>query len=219
MTQQAPLDWLDDDLGGYSIIQDEDGNPLPQENIIQIVGYESLVDDSSNRRSVLTIPSAAVPSYPLSDPSVEGVSVFLPETTSPTTYADVASVIVTGQTTSASYNAVTMLTIPLPGTTGAPCSKGQFDLDVEISMVSTTTAVGARFKLSWSWAVITSGSPSAMGTLVTSLSIGTNAGNPPSGWAATIALDGTSKDALVKITGDATLDVDVRILAQYGYLQ
>jgi hypothetical protein len=59
MTQLAPLDWLDADLGGYSIIQDASGTVLPQENILQIVGYESLVDDPSNLRSVLTLPTAS----------------------------------------------------------------------------------------------------------------------------------------------------------------
>lgn len=218
MTQQ-PSNWLDESMGGYSVIQDDSGNPIPQRNILQIIGYETLVDDAGNLRSVLTIPSGATPTYPLVGPSIEGETVFLPATSAPATYASVDSEIFTGQTTSGAHTNIVLATIPLPGTSGAPCTEGQIDLDVEISMKSTTTTDAARFKLSWSWSVDTPGSPVALGTLVSSLSIGTNSGSAPSGWSATIALDGGSQNALVKVTGDSTLNVNVRVLAQWSYLE
>lgn len=156
---------------------------------------------------------------PLSNPTVDGLSSFLPGTVAPAQEARTKTAIYTAQTTAASHTSIQVgPNIPLPGTAGAPCTQGQFDLDVELSMVSTTTAVGARFKMSWSWAVVTPGSPVAMGALLTSLQIGTNAGAPPSGWSAALQLDGTSKFAQVIVTGDASLTVDVKALTQWGYL-
>ena len=91
------------------------------------------------------------------------------------------------------------------------------EVDCEVTMVSTTSAVAARYKMTWQWAVETPGSPVAMSTLTTSLSVGTNAGAPPSGWTAALQLDGGSNNAQLVVTGDASLTVDVKALIQYGY--
>jgi hypothetical protein len=86
-------------------------------------------------------------------------------------------------------------------------------------MTSYTTAVQAIFKMSWGWAVQSEGSPAAAGSLLPILSTGTNSGAPPTGWAATIALDVSSYNALVNITGDASLTVNAMIQADYRYVQ
>jgi hypothetical protein len=110
-----------------------------------------------------------------------------------------------------------LATIPLPGTVGAPDATGVLELDVEVTMVSTTTTAAARFKLTWQWSVRVPGSPLAMGTLTTSLSVGTNAGAPPAGWAATLELDETGHNARVSVNGDAALTVHCKVSAKVGY--
>jgi hypothetical protein len=149
--------------------------------------------------------------------SIAGSTSFAPASPAPAKTAVVDSYIATGQTTAASHTAVVLATLPLPGTAGAPSSTGLLELDVEVSMVSTTTSDAARFKLTWQWSVVTPGSPVALGTLTTSLSVGTNANNPPSGWTAALQLDGGSDNAQVVVSGDTALTVDCKALIQYGY--
>ena len=85
-------------------------------------------------------------------------------------------------------------------------------------MSSTTTAVAATFKLSWGWAVQISGSPVALGTLVTALSTGTNSGSPPVGWSASISLDSGSLNVLVVITGPNSLTVNSQVSTESRYI-
>ena len=135
---------------------------------------------------------------------------------SPVTGNQVISQLVSQQTVNATP--VNALSIPLPGTTGAPITTGSMWTDVVVMMASTTTAVAATFKLSWGWAVQVSGSPVAMGALISVLSTGTNSAAPPTGWLATIALDGTSKNAVITITGDAALTVNCQIQTDTRYV-
>jgi hypothetical protein len=161
----------------------------------------------------------------LTDPIITDGSAIVPSSLSSTTTNIVGVVYVAKQTTNATP--VTVLTIPLPGTTGtipgtggvkSVPSTGSIWIDAEVKMVSKTTAVAATFKFSWGWAVHTSGSPVAQGSLVSILSTGTNAGAAPAGWAATMTLDGTSKNAIITITGDSSLVVNCSIRAECGYL-
>jgi hypothetical protein len=61
VTTQAPLDWLDDALAGYSVIQNN-GSPLPQRSNANIVGAFAIADDEANDATVITLGtgSAAV---------------------------------------------------------------------------------------------------------------------------------------------------------------
>jgi hypothetical protein len=126
-----------------------------------------------------------------------------------------------------SATAVNVLSIPLPGTQNGQLLRtgivvpdaGLVWIDAEVKLQSLTTAAGAVFKVSWGWSVLTAGSPVALGTTATSgLSVGTNGGAAPAGWAATIVLDSASLNALVQVTGDATLVVDGACRIEVGIL-
>ncbi|MGD0331151.1 MAG: hypothetical protein ABSB40_12050 [Nitrososphaeria archaeon] len=145
-------------------------------------------------------------------------TLFLPQTYGSITYGSVNSQLLTLQTTSGAYSSITVLTLPLPGTSGAPCTKGVLYVDICVAMASTTTAVGATIKACGGWAVVSAGSPTAMG-VTNLLNIGTNSGAPPSGWAATMALDGGSNNVLVKVTGDSSLTVDCTIQVDWRYVK
>jgi hypothetical protein len=122
---------------------------------------------------------------------------------------------------------INALSIPLPGTQNGQLLRtgivvpdtGLVWIDAEVKMQSTTTAAGAVFKFSWGWSVLTAGSPVAIGSAVTAgLSVGTNGGSAPSGWAATLVLDSASLNALVQVTGDASLVVDGACRVEVGIL-
>lgn len=149
--------------------------------------------------------------------NIVGKTTYQPAALGPLTVGNVNTQIFPGQTTPASHTGVVIATLPLPGTTGADATRGLFTLNVEVEMQSTTTADAAYFKLCWSWSVQTIANPIALGALVTSLSTGTNSGAPPAGWSATIQLDGSSLNAQVAVDGDATLTVNVKVLAQYSF--
>jgi hypothetical protein len=151
----------------------------------------------------------------LQSPVVFGEVSVQPTTVAPLSAAKLNSEEFTGQTTSGSHTAVVMATIPLPGTVGSDAIRGQMDVEYDVSMMSTSSAVGARFKGALSWAVQTSGSPVAMGTDPQPVAIGTNSGSPPSGWAVALQLDGGSQNVQVAVTGDASLTVDVHISLQW----
>jgi hypothetical protein len=91
-------------------------------------------------------------------------------------------------------------------------------LDVTCIMASTTSPSGATIKCSGGWAVQTYGSPAIMGA-TTLLSSGTNGTAPPVGWNCTIALDVGSHNALVVVTGDSSLTVDIAVQAEWRYVQ
>lgn len=211
------MSWLDKFLTAVKFLQNG-GVTLPQRDTINFGAGLTASDDAVNGRTNVSA-GAAPPVYPLVDPSVQGLSSFTPDTLAPLSTAMVDSEIFTGQTTSGAHTGVVLATIPLPGTGGAPCSTGVLELDVEVSMVSTTTTDAARFKLTWQWSVRTPGSPVAMGVLTTSLAVGTAIGGtvPPTGWAAHLVLDGGSDNALITVDGDAALTVHCKALAQWGY--
>jgi hypothetical protein len=118
----------------------------------------------------------------------------------------------------ASSSAVTIDTIPLPGTTGTPIpgtgasgpqppSKGTLSLTAEITASgtgSTNAGLCAVWQAKATWNVQTSGSPVACDTSVTwTLTSGWNgstASAAPSTWTPSFALDGTSKNVFVKLT-------------------
>jgi hypothetical protein len=150
-------------------------------------------------------------------------SIFKPTTVAPVTVNQSNAIIVSAQTTS--NTPIVALTVPLPGTSGSPITlsgtnTGLITFDVTIRMQSTTTADAAWFKYSWAWSVLTYGSPVPLGASANNLlSIGTNSGAPPTGWAATIALDGSSHNITISITGNAALIVDATIQAEWSDLQ
>lgn len=208
------MSWLDKFFVGVAIIQSS-GVILPQRPTLDFTTGLVATDDAVNNRTLV----ASVPVYPLVDPSVQGLSKFTPDTLAPASTAEVDTFIATGQTNAGAHTGVVIATIPLPGTVGAPNATGALEVDCEVTLMSTSTTDAARFKLTWQWSVQSPGSPVALGTLTTSLAVGSNSGAPPSGWVATIALDGGSDNALIKVTGDPTLTVTVKALVQRGYTQ
>jgi hypothetical protein len=164
------------------------------------------------------VNQSVVGSGPSANPSFTGTSTFTAAPVAPDSINQVSSQIVSAHSTNATPQ--TVATIPLPGTTGAPATRGKLWVDCIVRMVSTTSAVGATFKLSWGWNVQTSGSPVADGTAeITAVSVGTNAGAPPAGWAANLVLDGGRLNALIQTTGDPALVVAQSVQYEYSYLQ
>jgi hypothetical protein len=133
------------------------------------------------------------------------------------------------QTTSGSHTSVLVATIPLPGTGGdiggtsvAVPSKGQLDLDYDVSITGTTTTVAARFKGYISYTVQTEGSPVAVGNAapgVQPIAYGTNSIAVPAGWTCVISLDGASENILIKVTTDGSDTYSVSALTQQKYTQ
>jgi hypothetical protein len=149
----------------------------------------------------------------LVDPLIIDGSVITPFSTGGATFAGAGAFMPTPLTTN-SATPQTIMTIPLPGTSGlipgspdiSPPSEGSVVIDVLVTMTSTTTDDAAYFKVTAGWVVHTVGSPVAMGG-PTPGAWGTNSDAPPSGWAMSVALDGGSQNALVQVTGDASLTV------------
>jgi hypothetical protein len=149
---------------------------------------------------------------------IVGKTIFTKDPPTPATVANIDAQVDAGQTTPAAHGGIVIATIPLPGTVGADAVRGLLTLNVEVEMQSTTTPDAAYFKMTWAWSVQVSGAPVALGAAaVSSLAIGTNAGGPPPNWAAHIALDGGSVNALVSVDGDPALTVNVKTLSQFGY--
>ena len=128
------------------------------------------------------------------------------------------------QTTPSAYSAIVIATIPLPGTTGAPCSKGGcslvYDVDVVGALTSGGTAVGGRWMGTIAYAVQTSGSPllvvSSQGIACGTASSGTAL---PSGWTLAAQLDGGSDNIELVLTTDALGTYTAHAIGQAKYTQ
>ena len=152
----------------------------------------------------------------IKSPTVVDSSTFQPSSPSPVTIAQVVAFGDEIQTVTSTPT--TVLTIPLPGTSGAPNSTGGIWIDAIVESESTSSTDGAIYKMSWGWSVQTRGSPLAKGTLLSLLSTGTNGSAPPAGWAATMTLDGGSVNAIIVVTGGG-LTVSHVARAEVRYIQ
>jgi hypothetical protein len=153
------------------------------------------------------------------DPVIIDGSTFVPITTSPATLAQVGldgTFPTPIQTTN--IDATVALSIPLPGTTGAPCTAGSVWIDITAKASQVGTAVSATWKFSGGWAVQTPGSPTSEG-IITVLAAGTDNTVPPATWACSLALDGTSKYAQITVTGGAAETINWMVIAQPVYLE
>ena len=169
--------------------------------------------------------SGWAPASPFLDPPIVDGSTIVPATLNSTTANITGAFAYAAQTTDATPYTIS---IALPGTTGTvPGSGGTIDvpgagmlwLDVEIRAAELGAADAAVWKMSIGWAVQTAGSPVSMGALLTSVAAGTNAGAPPAGWSATIALDGTSEYASITFTGAVATTIDISIRGEAGYTE
>jgi len=206
--------------GGIGVLGIADANTPPSG---ALTGGGVLYSSSGNL-NWLNSAGTVVPlsTNTLSSPTIYDASVFKPTTVSPDTYNEIHSVIDGYQIPSSSSSACTVRTIPLPGTSGAPSTRGSLWIDCVAIMTSTTTAVGATIKFSLGWSTNSSGAPVAMGTVLPLLSAGTNSGLPPTSWAASIVLTGASYgsyNALVQVTGDGALTIDCSVQTEYRYVQ
>ena len=196
-------------------------NAFSNPSATPVTGGSIIYADNSTGYFSILPPATTLPTLSVG----AGTTVFRPNslsgtdgynTGSPVTGNQIISQLVSQQTTT--NTPVNAISIPLPGTTGAPITTGTVWIDATIVMSSTTTAVAATFKLSWGWAVQISGSPVALGTLVTALSTGTNSGSPPVGWSASISLDSGSLNVLVVITGPNSLTVNSQVSTESRYI-
>lgn len=153
----------------------------------------------------------------LTNPTVLGTVTWKPVSSSPIAACPTLSVPYQVQTTSGAHTAVLLATVPLPGTAGAPITKGGLDFEYDVGVFGTTTAVAARWKGYASYAVQTSGSPVISGVITQTLAYGTNSGSVPAGWTLTLALDGTSKNILLTLTTDASDTYDASAITQQHY--
>ena len=140
-------------------------------------------------------------------------------------YAAVNSQIFTTQIPSGTATGVAF-NIPLPGYTGAPISTGMLEIDCETAMISSVYTGAARFKHTWQWSVqtgIAGLGAKPVGPLTTSLSVGNYSGGLPTGWGATLQINGTGGSAqLVMVTQSPSgpaQSVDAKISTQWGYTQ
>ena len=151
--------------------------------------------------------------------TISGIVNYAPKTTAPDTIATTQSNTYTAQTTAGAHTSVLVATIALPGTAGAPATKGSIDFEYDVSITGTATAVGAHFKGYVSYTVQTSGSPVIYAAATQTLAIGTNAGIPPASWTCVLSLDGGSDNILVSVTTDASDTYSVSALTQSKYTQ
>ena len=158
----------------------------------------------------------------LSSPTIYDGSFFEPTTVAPSTFNQSTANIQSFQTTAGTP--VATLNFPLPGTAGsaiaALTTPGLMTFDASIRLQDTTQPAGAWWKASWAVSVQTSGTSfTALGTPSYTLSSGTNAGAPPTGWGVLVQLDGSNQNLQVVITGDPANTCNGSAQAEWNNLQ
>jgi hypothetical protein len=242
MTTSAAPYWLPKLFAKFYNAIQSGGTPVPQQPTLNLLAPLTAVDDPSNLSTdvgflspgpsgnVLTSNGTAWTSAApgtggsFTDPAILDGSSITPTSLASTTANIVGAFLRSLQTTNATP--VAAVAISLPGTSGtvlgsaaAVPGAGGVWIDVHVEMVSKTTAAKATFKFSWGWAVQAPGSPVAEGSLISTVSTGTNSGAPPAGWAATMGLDGTSHNAVITVTGDSALVVNCGIRGEAWYVE
>ena len=172
-----------------------------------------------------TTPNISL-AYPLVSPSVTNTSTWgAPSYGSGVTYAKTLNVAPTPlQTTSGAHTNVVIMTVPLPGTTGAPCTVGQctvvYDVDVTGPLTSGGYATGAKWMGTIGYSVETSGSPVLCVSLQPVASGTASSGTaPPSGWTLVAQLDGGSLNIELVLTTDSLGTYSVNAIGQAKYTQ
>jgi len=163
-------------------------------------------------------------SYPLVNPSVEGITLWEPEVLAPATAAPVYSAIYTGATTVLSFTNVQIgpnLPQPneppsLPPPFPAPPAAGTMSVKYRLEITRTGTSVGAVFEGYWAFA--SNGIAAvAMGTPVQTIAVGTNAGLPPAGWVATLQV--AAGQVQLVATTDAVGPCVCKATLEWSYVQ
>lgn len=200
------------------------GSPFPQELYLNVLSgwatAPSATDVPGSNWTALQLGGT------ITDPTVTGVTTWVPKTLAPATRAETDSAKYTAQTTSGSHTSVQVgPNIPLPGsspTAGIPSppSAGGLTVTYKVSIESTTlsTPAGAIVTGIWSWSVKSSTIVSKGSAQSQPTALGTASGGAlPTNWAVTLQQSGGY--ASVVVTTDASDTYTIHATLEWDYTE